>query len=75
MCTSLEDSLFFQATTYQRALRWFKTTRVSWPHLPDDELYVGGSTAALAVNLSDNEGEILNEFYRGVIQFYRTEAT
>ena len=40
-------------------------------HLPDDELYVGDSTAALAVHLSDNEGEILNDFYKGVIQFYQ----
>ena len=40
-------------------------------HLPDDELFVGDNTTALAVHLSDNEGEILNEFYKGVIQFYQ----
>ena len=31
-------------------------------HLPDDELFIGDSTTALSVHLSDNEGEIMNEF-------------
>lgn len=39
-------------------------------HLPDD-LSIGDSTAALAVYLSDSEGEILNEFCKGVVQFYQ----
>ena len=39
-------------------------------HLPDDELFVEDSTAALSVHLSDNDGERLNEFYKGVLQFY-----
>ena len=40
-------------------------------HLPDDELFVGDNTTALAVHLSDNEDETLNEFYKGVVQFYQ----
>lgn len=40
-------------------------------HLPDDELFIGDDTTALAVHLSDNEGEILNEFYKGVVEFYQ----
>ena len=28
-------------------------------HLPDDELFIGDSTTALSVHLSDNEGEII----------------
>ena len=40
-------------------------------HLPDDELFIGDNTTALAVHLSDNEDELLNEFYEGVVQFYQ----
>ena len=47
-------------------------------HLPDDGLFVGDNTTALAVHLSDNEDEILNEFYKGSynsITFYSETAT
>ena len=39
-------------------------------HLSDDEVFIGDSATALSIHLSDNEGEVLNEFYKGVIQFY-----
>ena len=39
-------------------------------HLSDDEVFIGDSATALSIYLSDNEGEVLNEFYKGVIQFY-----
>ena len=40
-------------------------------HLPDDELYVGDSTTALLVHLNENECELMNEVYKGVIRFYQ----
>ena len=40
-------------------------------HLPDIELFIGDSATGLALHLNDNEGEILNGFYIGVVQFYQ----
>ncbi len=40
-------------------------------HLTDDELFVGDSTSALSVHLCDNEGELLENFYNEVRQFYQ----
>lgn len=57
---------FCQATPYQGTLKYHDPSC-----LPDDELCVEENTTALAVHLSDNEGEILNAFYKGVIQFYQ----
>ena len=35
------------------------------------ELFIGDNTTALAIHPSVNKDEILNEFYKGVIQFYQ----
>ena len=39
--------------------------------VPNEDLFVGDSTAALIVYLSE-EGENVNEFYSGVVTFYET---
>ena len=40
-------------------------------HLPTENIFVGDSATALALYLRDNEGERLNEFYAGVLEFYQ----
>ena len=33
--------------------------------------YIGDDTAALLLHLKENEGEVVGQFYRKVIQFYQ----
>lgn len=73
MCTSLEDSIGFFVKPQLIKKHLDDLTKIKYhdpsSHLTDDELFVGDSTTALSVHLSDSEGEILNEFYKGVVQF------
>ena len=39
-------------------------------HLLDEQLFVGDSTTALILHDSENEGESMTQFYKGVVKFY-----
>ena len=39
--------------------------------LSEEEIYIGDDTAALLLHLQENEGEVVGNFYRKVIQFYQ----
>ena len=39
-------------------------------HLPNEDLFVGDSTTALLIDLTDNEGGSVNNFYSEVVSFF-----
>lgn len=69
MCMSPENSTGFLDDLTKLKYRDAST------HLPDDKLFIVDNTTALAVHLSDNEDELLYEFYKGVVQFCSETAT
>ena len=39
-------------------------------HIPDDQVFIGDDTTALVLHLKDNEGESVQNLFRGVVKFY-----
>ena len=54
---------------HSRDLTRLKYSEVS-NHLLEEDLFIGDSTRALIIHQEENEGEVVKEFYSGVIKFY-----